>query len=253
MTLHPSHQEQLSGNKNMKLGNIVDTFVVPPHPKNIVLYGSSIRIEPLDIEKHAKDLFNANAIDRDGKNWTYLPYGPFETLENYVEWLKLETATQDPSFFSIVRKSDQKAVGIASYLRINPKDGSIEVGHINYSPLLQQTKEGTEAMYLMMEWVFKNGYRRYEWKCNSLNLKSRITAQRLGFSYEGIFRQMMIAKGRNRDTAWFAVIDKEWKDLSQCFKKYLSDENFTDDGMPKTSLTSLTKPLLYKKDNMEFS
>ncbi|MEG9861866.1 MAG: GNAT family protein [Parvularculales bacterium] len=237
----------------MKVGDIVDNFVVPPHPKGIVLDGVSVRLEPLKADLHANDLFESYSIDEEGANWHYLSYGPFDTLQSFSTWLKEQESKDDPTFFSIFRKTDEKAVGVAAYLRINPDHGSIEVGGINYSPLLQRTKEGTEAMYLMMKWVFENGYRRYEWKCNALNLKSRSAAQRLGFSYEGVFRQMMITKSRNRDTAWFAAIDKEWEVLSPCFTKYLSDENFTDDGKPKISLSSLTQPLLYKKDDMDFS
>ncbi|MCH9845598.1 MAG: GNAT family N-acetyltransferase [Alphaproteobacteria bacterium] len=237
----------------MNIENIVDNFIVPPHPKNIILNGVNVRLEPLKTKRHANDLFEANAIDEEGLNWVYLPYGPFSTVESFAKWLETQEVNDDPTFFAIIRKSDEKAVGVASYLRINPNEGSIEVGHINYSPLLQRTKEGTEAMYLMMKWVFENGYRRYEWKCNALNLKSRNAAQRLGFSYEGVFRQAAINKGKNRDTAWFAAIDKEWKALSECFTKYLSKDNFADDGRPKTSLSSLTKPILYKEDNMDFS
>ena len=127
------------------------------------------------------------------------------------------------------------------------------MGHINFSPLLQRTTEATEAMYLMMKWVFDNGYRRYEWKCNALNLKSRNAAQRLGFSYEGVFRQMTIAKGRNRDTAWFAMIDKEWQSIERCFIEFLSESNFELNGKPKISLSSLTQPILYKLDNLDLS
>jgi RimJ/RimL family protein N-acetyltransferase len=142
---------------------------------------------------------------------------------------------------------------VASFLRINPNDGSIEVGHINYSPLLQRTKEGTEAMFLMMKWAFESGYRRYEWKCNALNLASRKAAQRLGLSYEGVFRQMSISKGRNRNTAWFAAIDNEWLALKRCFETYLSADNFDENKQPIISLSALTKPILYKKDNAEFT
>jgi RimJ/RimL family protein N-acetyltransferase len=142
---------------------------------------------------------------------------------------------------------------VASFLRINPNDGSIEVGHINYSPLLQRTKEGTEAMFLMMKWAFESGYRRYEWKCNALNLKSRKAAQRLGLSYEGVFRQMSISNGRNRNTAWFAAIDNEWLALKRCFETYLSEVNIDDNQQPIISLSELTKPLLYKQDNAEFT
>ena len=202
--------------KRMKIGEIVDNFKVPPHPSNIILEGNLVRLEPLKAEK----LLDVG-ID-----------GIINEFEN----------GNDPVFFAIIRKSDSIPVGIASYLRIKPNDGSIEVGHINYSPLLQNTTEGTEAMFLMMKWAFENGYRRYEWKCNALNIKSRNAAQRLGLSYEGVFRQMGIKKGRNRNTAWFAAIDKEWEDLKSCFENYLSDDNFDEKKLPKVSLSSLTRP-----------
>lgn len=232
---------------------VVEGFIVPPHPRGLVLSGKTVRLEPLNVKKHSEDLFQSNSLDIEGFNWRYLPYGPFKTLESFQKWLNDEATKDDPSFFSIVRLSDNKAVGVASFLRINPNDGSIEVGHINYSPLLQKTREGTEAMYLMMKWAFESGYRRYEWKCNTLNIKSRYAAQRLGLSYEGVFRQMTINKGRNRNTAWFASIDKEWNNLKTCYKTYLSDDNFDTDGKPKVSLSEITKPLLYKLDNKKFS
>ena len=231
---------------------IVEGFETPPHPKGITLVGETVRLEPLNVAQHSEELFEANGIDSQGENWTYLPYGPFETLESYQAWLADEATKQDPTFFAIVRKTDEKAVGVASFLRIDRANGSIEVGHINYSPLLQKTREGTEAMFLMMQWAFESGYRRYEWKCNASNKKSRHAAQRLGLSYEGVFRQMAISKGRNRNTAWFAAIDKEWKSLAPCFAKYLSHENFDIDGRPIVSLSELTRPFLYKRDTNEF-
>ena len=138
----------------MKEDFIVQDFNIPPHPKGVVLNGKTVRLEPLNVEKHSEDLFESNSLDVEGKNWAYLPYGPFNTLGSYQTWLGEEASKQDPTFFSIVRKLDDKAVGVASFLRINQTDGSIEVGHINYSPLLQRTREGTEAMYLMIEWAF---------------------------------------------------------------------------------------------------
>ena len=235
----------------MKTDFVVKGFTPPPHPKGINLNGTTVRLEPLNALKHSKDLFQSNSLDPEGANWLYLPYGPFAKIEDYRIWLAQQADKDDPAFFTIVRRSDDKAVGIASFLRINPTDGSIEVGHINYSPLLQKTREGTEAMYLMMQWAFESGYRRYEWKCHALNAKSRYAAQRLGLSYEGVFRQMTISKGRNRNTAWFAAIDKEWGALKDCYETYLSDDNFTTNGVPKVSLSELTKPMLYKIDEKE--
>ena len=235
----------------MKKGEVVSGFKVPPHPKGISIDGKLVSIKPLIANEFAEELFMANALDKEGINWEYLPYGPFENLSDYIDWMQSFEEHNDPVFFAIISKKLKKAIGIASYLRINPNDGLIEVGHINYSPLLQRTTEGTEAMFLMMQWAFDNGYRRYEWKCNALNMRSRKAAQRLGFSYEGVFRQMTISKGRNRDTAWFAIIDKDWQAIQKCFHQFLSDINL--DEKSKYSLSSLTKPLLYKVDNMDCS
>jgi len=237
----------------MKQGEIVGEFLVPPHPKGISIEGNLVSLKPLVANQFAEELFLSNSIDQEGINWAYMPYGPFDNLEEYAEWIESFESGNDPVFFAIISKKLNKATGVASYLRINPEVGLIEVGHINFSPLLQRTTEATEAMYLMMKWAFDNGYRRYEWKCNALNLRSRNAAQRLGFSYEGVFRQMTIAKGRNRDTAWFAMIDKEWQRIERCFIEFLSESNFGIDGKPKISLTSLTKPILYKLDNLDLS
>ena len=237
----------------MKQGEIVGEFIVPPHPKGISIDGNLVSLKPLVANQFAEELFLSNSIDKEGINWAYMPYGPFDNLEEYAEWIESFESGNDPVFFAIISKKLNKATGVASYLRINPEVGLIEVGHINFSPLLQRTTEATEAMYLMMKWAFDNGYRRYEWKCNALNLRSRNAAQRLGFSYEGVFRQMTIVKGRNRDTAWFAMIDKEWQRIERCFIEFLSESNFGIDGKPKISLTSLTKPILYKLDNLDLS
>ena len=237
----------------MKQGQTVKDFLEPPHPKGISIEGKLVSLKPLVASKYSEELFSSNAIDKDSLNWAYLPYGPFKTEAEYYKWIESFEKNDDPVFFAIISKKLNKAIGIASYLRINPTDGLIEVGHINYSPLLQRTTEATEAMFLMMKWAFDNGYRRYEWKCNALNLRSRNSAQRLGFSYEGVFRQMAIVKGQNRDTAWFAIIDKEWEEVEVCFKKFLSSSNFDKDGLPMISLSTLTKPLLYKLDNLDCS
>ena len=233
----------------LPIGEVIVDYTPPPHPKGIGLSGQHIEIVPLDAAVHAASLFDAKSQDKEEVNWLYLPYGPFADLPAYQRWLAEMAALDDPAFFTLIRKSDKKAVGIASYLRIDQNNGSIEVGHIHFSPLLQNTTAATEAMFLMMKWAFEAGYRRFEWKCNALNLKSRKAAQRLGLSYEGIFRQMMIAKGRNRDTAWYAAIDKEWPALKQAFETYLHDDNFDEKGRPRQSLTEMTKPLLFKIDD----
>ena len=237
----------------MKQDFSVEGFSAPPRPSGLTLHGKTVRLEPLDPDRHGPGLCDANATDTNNHNWSYLPYGTFPDFPSYHAWLKSVAEQEDPVFFTIIRLSDNRPVGVAGFLRINPRDGSIEVGHIHFSPLLQRTVEATEAMFLMMQWAFDSGYRRYEWKCHALNGKSRAAAQRLGLSFEGVFRQMSINKGRNRNTAWFAAIDTEWPALSACFDKYLSAENFDADNQPKLALSALTKPLLYKTDSMDFS
>ena len=222
-------------------------------PSKKKLIGKYCYLAPVNIKKHTKDLFKNFSRDKKDVDWLYMPQGPFKNEISLKKYLKNKNLTGNPFFYTIYSKRLKTFCGLASYLRIKPQVGTIEVGYIVYAKNLQRTVEGTEAMYLMMKWVFENGYRRYEWKCNALNAKSRNAAQRLGFSFEGVFRQMMISKGRNRDTAWFAIIDKEWEDFKRCFEAYLSKDNFSKVGVQLVSLSSLTKPLLYKLDSMELS
>ena len=174
--------------------------------------------------------------------WTYLLYGPFDTLERHRAWMEETCRGSDPLFYAIIDPVADKAVGLAAYLRIEPRSGSIEVGHLSYSPLLQRTPAATEAMYLLMENAFRLGYRRYEWKCDALNAPSRAAALRLGLSFEGIFRQATVYKGRSRDTAWFAAIDKEWPALKEAFQRWLDPANFDAQGRQRTRLSDLTRP-----------
>jgi RimJ/RimL family protein N-acetyltransferase len=179
--------------------------------------------------------------------WDYMPVGPFATAADLADWIAAVEPSTDPLFFSFVPRGEPPA-GFGSYLRIAPEAGSIEVGFLSFSPRLQRSVAATEAMYLMMRWAFEAGYRRYEWKCNALNLASRRAAQRLGFSYEGVFRQAAVVKGRNRDTAWFAVIDAEWPRLRQAFEAWLAPGNFDAEGVQKVSLRDLTRPVLVCTD-----
>ena len=206
--------------------------------------GRFCRLDPLDVERHAVDLFAAYSLDAEGRIWTYLPCGPFADFAAYRAWLVAEALGKDPLFFTIVDPATEKAVGVISYLRIAPASGSIEVGHVNFSPRLSRMSAATEAQYLMMKRAFKLGYRRYEWKCDSLNAPSRTAAQRLGFSFEGVFRQAIVYKGRNRDTAWYSVIDSEWPALDRAFVTWLAPENFDAGGNQKGRLSDLTRPLL---------
>ena len=226
------------------IGHPVPGWRAPIAPPREALRGRYCTVEPLDPARHTVDLHAANGVDREGRNWTYLPYGPFETEAAYRVWVEKAAAGSDPLFQAIVDPATRKAVGVASFMRIDLPHGVIEVGGINYSPLLQRKPAATEAMYLMMKRVFELGYRRYEWKCDSLNAPSRAAAQRLGFSYEGLFRQATVYKGRNRDTAWFSIIDSEWPALRDAFERWLAPENFGKDGRQRASLASLTGPLL---------
>ncbi|MGC6485143.1 MAG: GNAT family N-acetyltransferase [Candidatus Puniceispirillales bacterium] len=232
---------------SLRLGEIVPPRPHPPHPAGVTLEGRHCRLLPLSAADHGEALFAANAEDSDGSGWDYLPYGPFATLDEYRQWLEASEKGDDPTFFAV--ESGGRMTGVASYLRINPAQFSIEVGHIRFSPLLQSTIAATEAMYLMMAWAFDNGYRRYEWKCNALNMRSRAAAQRLGFSYEGVFRQATISKSRNRDTAWFAVIDREWPQIRGCYETWLDASNFDADGRQIKALSALTAPHLFKTDD----
>ena len=189
--------------------------------------GQYVVLEPIIISRHSKDLYNNFLRDKKNIIWEYLPYGPFKSYGSFKKWLKSFCLNKDPFFYAIYSKRHRQYCGMASYLRITPEHGSIEVGHINYSPILQNTIEGTEAMYLMMKNAFEVlGNRRYEWKCNNLNSASKNAAKRLGFKFEGVFRQMFIFKGRNRDSAWFSIIDKEWKKHKKKYLSFLKQSNF---------------------------
>ena len=201
------------------------------------MLGRLCRLESLDAAKHAAALHAAYAADRDGRNWTYLPYGPFASATEYAAWVESVQALDDPHFHAIVDLATQQPIGVASYLRIDPAMGTIEVGHLSYAPALQRTPASTEAMYLMMRRAFEElGYRRYEWKCDSLNAPSVAAAKRLGFRFEGIFRQAVVMKGRNRDTAWFAIVDGEWPALRSAFEQWLDPSNFDATGAQRRRL-----------------
>lgn len=232
------------------IGPAVEGWVAPPFPPRETLRGRLATVEPLDAARHAASLHAANVLN-DGSMWTYLPYGPFATEDEYRAWAEKAAAQRDPIFYAICDATTGDAIGVASYLRIEPAQGSIEVGHLAFSPRLQQTPIATEAMFLMMRNVFELGYRRYEWKCDSYNFPSRSAAQRLGFTYEGEFRQAVVVKGRNRDTTWFSITDAEWPALKAAFEQWLDPANFGPGGEQRVSLSSLTRPLLKALDPVE--
>ncbi len=206
--------EQSLNELGQPIGFLVPGWQPPARPPLAVMEGLYCRLKPLDPQRHAEELFEANASD-DGRSWTYLPYGPFATLADYRQWMNAACLGDDPLLFAIVDQANGLAAGVAAYLNIAPQHGSIEVGHLHFTPRLQRKPAATEAMYLMMERAFELGYRRYEWKANALNAPSRSAAQRLGLSFEGIFRQASVVKRRNRDTAWYSAIDSEWPKLAR--------------------------------------
>ena len=221
------------------IGPELSNWRAPPRPGRHLLQGHFCRVEPLDVGRHARQLYDANALDPDGRMWTYLFSGPFAGFEEYRAWLEPKPASDDPLFFAFVDRARDQAVGMGSYLRIEPAHGVIEVGHLAFSPLMQRTPIATEAMYLMMREAFELGYRRYEWKCDALNAASRRAAERLGFTFEGIFRQAIVYKGRNRDTAWYSIIDREWPALDAAFRAWLDPANFDAAGRQRRSLAEL--------------
>lgn len=233
-----------------QFGDVVSGWVVPVRPGPAAIAGRLALLERLDGAAHAEGLFRAYAAS--DAIWGYLPYGPFERAGDYRGWVDGMAAQNDPFFYAIRDRASGGLGGVASFLRITPQAGSIEVGHINLSVRLQRSACATEALFLMMQWAFDAGYRRYEWKCDALNLPSRRAAARFGFSYEGLFRQAAIVKGRNRDTAWFAVIDKDWPALRAAYRQWLDPANFDGAGRQRLSLAALTAPLLGTRDPVLF-
>jgi RimJ/RimL family protein N-acetyltransferase len=206
-----------------------------PRPARIELDGAFVRIVPLDPTKHAEELWQQ--ITGHDDLWVYMPYGPFSTRAEFDVHLAALAVSEDPMYFAILDRQSGRTAGHVSFLRIEPKHRVIEVGGILYTPAFQKTRGATEAMYLMARYAFEElGYRRYEWKCNALNEPSRRAALRLGFTFEGIFRQHMIVKGKNRDTAWFSLLDSEWPARKAAFERWLDPSNFDADGRQKTPL-----------------
>ena len=210
-------------------------------PTKDSLIGHQIQLDALTPD-HAAGLFDAFAGDK--ALFDYLPVGPFDTFEEFESWVRMESEDETDQFYAIIDKQSARPIGIAAYLRIDIKNGSIEVGCLCFSSALQRTPKATEAMYLMMRNAFEMGYRRYEWKCNDLNKPSIKAAQRLGFSYEGTFRQAAVVKGHNRDTTWFSIIDSEWPAIKSSLEAWLSDDNFNEQGQQRKALSEMTKPLV---------
>lgn len=222
-----------------ELGVELGDWMPPPWPGPVALEGRYARVEPL-LPAHAPALFAANRTD--DAIWDYLPYGPFADEAAYGAWVERMSGSVDPLFFTVIDRERGMPGGVASLLRIAPEAGSIEVGHICYAPGLQRTRAASEAIFLFADWVFREGYRRFEWKCNALNRPSRRAAERFGFSFEGVFRNHGVVKGRNRDTAWFAMTNGDWHCLKPAWLAWLDPENFDAAGGQRRRLGELTAP-----------
>lgn len=228
------------------IGRALPGWTAPPFPPHAALAGRYCRVEPLQAARHARDLWEAQAEDLTASRWTYSYNGPFASFEAFEQWMMGAQAARDPQCYAIV--VDGRAVGMASYLRIDPQNGVVEIGQIHYSPRLARTRAATEAMFLFMANAFDLGYRRYEWKCDSCNLPSRAAATRHGFTYEGLFRQAIVYKERNRDTCWFAIIDGDWRGgLKAAYLQWLDEANFDAAGNQKLRLSALTAPFVHAR------
>ena len=207
-------------------------------PRREALEGASVRLEPLDAQRHGDDLFAA-AAGAD-ETWRYLPYGPFAGKDEFIRWLEERAPMTDPLAFAIIDRSARAATGIATFMSMVPEHGVIEIGHIWLSPRLQKSRQATEAIFVMARHAFDDlGNRRLEWKCSNENAGSKRAALRFGFTFEGLFRHHRVDKGRNRDTAWFSIIDSEWPACRAAFEAWLANENFDSAGRQRRSLADL--------------
>lgn len=228
-----------------EVGTVVHGWAPSPVPGALVLEGRFVRLEPL-AAAHAAALHAANRVD--DAIWDYMPYGPFATEADYAAWVERVAGRPDPRFFALVDRARETPGGVASLMRIVPEHGVIEVGHICLAPALQRTPAASEMIFLFARWAFAAGYRRFEWKCDAKNARSRRAAQRFGFSFEGLFRQHMIIKGRNRDTAWFAMTDGDWACLRPAWEAWLDPGNFDAGGRQRRALGALTAPCRVASD-----
>jgi RimJ/RimL family protein N-acetyltransferase len=216
-----------------------------PRPERVTLRGAHVRLEALDAGRHGASLY---ALGHDGSaeaevSWEYLPYGPFADAAEHAAWLEAQQRSADPFFFAICDPDEGHALGVASLLSIQPQHGTIEIGHIWFSPRLQRTIAATEALILLLRHAFDDlGYRRVEWKCNAANAASQRAAVRLGFVPEGVFYDHLVVKGRNRDTAWFSIVRDEWPPLRAAFAQWLAPANFTSAGAQVRRLGEIRRP-----------
>jgi RimJ/RimL family protein N-acetyltransferase len=225
--------------KNIQpVGAPVDPIPPGTMPDLRPLHGLWIRLEPVSAAGHGRALYESFAAsDPEGKIWTYLGYGPWPGFEPFEAWLREREAARDPWFYAFIRRNTGTACGMGAFMRCDAPNGVIEIGHIWMSPGLQRTREASEAIFLMIRHCFDDlGVRRLEWKCDALNAPSRRAAERFGFRFEGIFRQHLIVKGRNRDTAWYAMLDGDWPAVRSAFEDWLNPDNFDAAGRQKAKL-----------------
>ena len=221
------------------IGNPIEHWEGARRPRPQPINGRFCELVPMDADKHATPLFEAFEADRTGKVWTYLSHGPFANQPSLASWLTISQIDDSQMVFTILDRK-RRPVGMQSLMRIDPPNGSIEIGNITFAPSLQRTAAATEAVFLFMREAFDVlGYRRFEWKCDVLNAPSRKAALRLGFTFEGIFRNAMVYKGRNRDTAWFSVTSEEWPEVRATIEAWLAPENFAPDGKQRRSLAQV--------------
>ena len=243
MTETPPPYHDRINEHGQPIGFALHGWTAPPWPPRATLQGRYARVEPLVAGKHARDLWDAQQEPGDRPRWTYSFSGPFDSFEAFETWCAGAETSKDPQFYAIVDVATGRAVGSCGLMRIDPKHGVIEVGNIYFSLRLARTRAATESMYLLMNYAFELGYRRYEWKCDSCNLPSRRAATRFGFSYEGKFRQAIVNKNRNRDTTWYAIIDRDWRGgLRDAYLQWLDASNFDAAGAQKRKLSELTAP-----------
>lgn len=225
------------------IGPLVPGWTARPLPPRRALEGRYCSLEPLDAARHADDLHAAYAQAPDARDWTYLFVERPADLASTRAYIERAAQSTDPLHFAVVDRQSGRAVGTLALMRIDPAHGVIEVGSVTFSPLLKQTPMSTEAQYLLMKLAFDQlGYRRYEWKCDNFNEPSKRAAARLGFQFEGIFRQAIVYKGRSRDTAWFSIIDSEWPTVRTAFERWLAPENFDAEGKQRMALNSFREP-----------
>lgn len=230
-------QSAFSGDRGQPVGFEVRNWVARAAPSRAPMIGRFCRLDPLS-PLHAPELHAANMLDREGSNWTYLAYGPFAAVGEYSAWVERVSAQDDPLYFA-VSNAEGRRTGVASFMRIDRANGVIEIGNLNFSPAMQRTTAASEAIFLMLRRAFDElAYRRVEWKCDSLNAPSRAAALRFGFTYEGLFRQAVVYKGRNRDTAWYAIVDGDWPALRAAFERWFAPENFDADRRQRARLES---------------